>query len=252
MPRPAVLFVPGAMLGSWVWEDNFSCFFRQQGYDTHALDFSGTGQPFFKRSRLLFSDYVAECARYIEYFDTPPIVIAHSMGGLIALHAACRAQTKTLILLSPAPVQGVLTSLMLLLKRSPASFFKFALALLDARIACLGEPPIGFFSTTCNQRTIKETMQRLQSEPIAVMLALLRPHSLWKTSLKTQRVLFIGAEGDLIIPPTEVIKSANLLGSAYKIYPNFCHFYQAEKEWHSIAEDMMFWLNTGFDQRLSE
>jgi len=243
--QPPMLFVPGAMLGGWVWEDNFRRFFDEQGYETHTIDFSGTGQPFGKRIAIRFSDYVQECVERIRCFQTAPIVVSHSMGGLLCLHAACRVDVEKLVLLSPAPIQGMVPSLVSLFKRSPSSLIKFLLTLLDTRVASLGMPPLGVFSSTCCPRQMANIIGKLGSEPIAVLLALLRPPTLDKHLIKTNQHLFIGATGDYIIPPREVLRSARLLESEYKEYSDMCHTYQAEREWRRVAEDILSWIQKG-------
>jgi pimeloyl-ACP methyl ester carboxylesterase len=52
---------------------------------------------------LRFDDYVDAIAKVVGTFDRPPILIGHSMGGLIAQHLAARSECAALVLLSSTP-----------------------------------------------------------------------------------------------------------------------------------------------------
>ncbi len=54
-------------------------------------------------ARLTFADYVAAVAEVHRTFARPPIVIGHSMGGLIAQHLAARTECAALVLVSSTP-----------------------------------------------------------------------------------------------------------------------------------------------------
>jgi pimeloyl-ACP methyl ester carboxylesterase len=238
-----ILFVPGAMSGAWIWENNFASFFRSQGYKVHTMSFSGHGSSAAKRLRLSFSNYVDECVAAMSSCDAPPIVIAHSLGGLVALHAATKIETHSLVLLSPVPAFGVLGSMASLAKKSPISVAKFVSAACYSGITKLGTPPLGIYSDTCHPDAAKTVTSQLQSESIPVLMRLLAPPALQKEKLDPEKILFIAAKGDLIIPYLEVIKSARHIGSEAIVYDGLSHTYQVERSWEDIAKDITRWLH---------
>ncbi|KZX77101.1 hypothetical protein A3715_11525 [Oleiphilus sp. HI0009] len=238
-----ILFVPGAMSGSWIWEDNFAQHYRAMGFKVHCMTFSGHHLSFKERLKLRFNDYVDECIEAIESFDKAPTVIGHSLGGLASLHATAHAKAHALILMSPVPISGVVGSMSSLAKKSPISLAKFITAACYAGITRYGTPPIGIYSNTCDTADADKVTAQLRSESIPVLMKLLSPPKLISTKLHPSNILFLAAKGDHIIPHTEIQKSADQLGADIKIYEGLSHTYQAESCWPDIADDILQWLH---------
>ena len=80
-----LLFVHGAWHAAWCWDENFLSFFADHGYRAVALSFRGHGNsPSNKPLRSLsVSDYVKDVSSVAAELPTPPVIIGHSMGGLI-------------------------------------------------------------------------------------------------------------------------------------------------------------------------
>jgi len=58
-------------------------------------------------SKLSINDYVTFICNYIDALDTPPILVGHSMGGLLTLLVAQQRKLSRLILLSSASPAGI-------------------------------------------------------------------------------------------------------------------------------------------------
>lgn len=241
-----VLLVPGAMTGKWIWQGNYADALESAGYNVRTMNFRVHDASFKQRLSLRFADYVDDCVSAIEQCSEAPLILAHSLGGLIALHASARAQVESMVLLSPAPVQGVFGSMSRLALSSPTSLAKFAAVLIDARFTRLGTPPVGIYSKSCDQKKADLITKQLKSESIPVLLSLLNPPKLPPLMIDSERILFIGATGDRIIPPIEVEKSASILNSPCRIYTGLCHTYQAEKNITPVIEDLLAFFATPF------
>lgn len=83
------------------------------GYDCHAPDLpfheAGVAHPQVARQSLI--DYTAFLERYVAErgFDRPPVLVGHSLGGLLAQQLATRLRCAALVLLAPAPAAGIVT-----------------------------------------------------------------------------------------------------------------------------------------------
>src|SRR5262245_24130675 len=79
-----ILCIHGAFGGAWMWEA-FLRVLGQWGRTAAAVSLRGHGQS-GGRERLhetVLADYTADILRAFEEFAEPPIVVAHSLGGLL-------------------------------------------------------------------------------------------------------------------------------------------------------------------------
>src|SRR2546425_205317 len=81
--RP-ILFLHGMWGGSWMW-DHYLSFFAGRGYTGYALNLRGHhgSKPVDDIGRVPFADYLAD-ARAVAASIGDPIIVGHSMGGLLA------------------------------------------------------------------------------------------------------------------------------------------------------------------------
>ena len=101
--QPAILFIHGAFTRSARWRPWMS-FFTAAGYRCVAPSLPAHDPPDRRAlKRLTFADYLAAVAEIHDTFARPPVVIGHSMGGLIAQHLAARAECAALVLVSSSP-----------------------------------------------------------------------------------------------------------------------------------------------------
>ena len=99
-----LLLVPGAFCGAWAF-DALRPALQAGGRRCTALDLPGHGAGGASawRSVADYADAVAEAARRE---PEPPILVGHSLGGLVAQLAAARAPVAGVVLLAPSPSWG--------------------------------------------------------------------------------------------------------------------------------------------------
>ena len=86
--KPPILLVHGAWHGAWCWEETYLDYFADAGHETWAMDLRGHGgsgntKPFRLTT---IGDYIKDVLAAIAEMPSPPIVIGHSMGGLVCQH----------------------------------------------------------------------------------------------------------------------------------------------------------------------
>lgn len=109
--QTTILMIHGLWCGAWCWE-HYQRYFEQQGYRVIAVDLPYHGNhiqhPHPKLAMASMKDYLQFVIDIIQSLDEKPIVIGHSMGGLLAQMLAARNLVQKSVLLCPAPPAGIL------------------------------------------------------------------------------------------------------------------------------------------------
>lgn len=107
--QETILFVHGMCHGAWCWEEQFIPYFKQLGYNCISFNLPGhETEGSITRISYSLSDYVQALRQEVEKLDKPPIIIGHSMGGMILQHFLKTGSCKKAILMSSVPPSGVL------------------------------------------------------------------------------------------------------------------------------------------------
>ena len=246
MSAPIVM-VHGAFCGGWVFE-TFETWFQQAGYDVHRPDLRGHGpdDPASAVANLSMADYAGDIARYCDRFEAPPILIGHSLGGLVAQMVAARRPVQALVLLAPTAPWGVVV------------------ASLDEAIAAFGAqiatPFLGGAISPDAATMLSYGLDRAP-EPVRVAaLARLRPESgkalaqalSWWTDLfmttslgpgplKAPALVF-GAEHDRIHAAASVRRTAERIGGEFRLAAGVGHWLLAEPGAKNLAQAILDWL----------
>ena len=107
-----IVMIHGMFGGSWCW-DNYRRFFTDRGCRClapalrhHEADPRDEPHPDLGTTSLL--DYADDLEKVIRGLDEKPVVMGHSMGGLIAQILGSRGLARLLVLLTPATPAGIL------------------------------------------------------------------------------------------------------------------------------------------------
>jgi len=104
-----LLFLHGAFCGAWSWAEIFLPFFARRGRHVGALSLRGhgIGKNLLHLGAATLSDYVADARRAFAEFPEPPVVVGHSLGGLLAQMLIGRVPMRALVLLASLPPEGL-------------------------------------------------------------------------------------------------------------------------------------------------
>jgi pimeloyl-ACP methyl ester carboxylesterase len=97
-----VLFIHGAWHASWTWE-NWLPLFSSRGYSPIAVDLRGHGASEGSYRDACLRDYVDDVARVVEDLDERPIVVGHSLGGLVVQHLIAGETFPAAVLVASIP-----------------------------------------------------------------------------------------------------------------------------------------------------
>ena len=112
MTKPSVLFIHGMWGSPKLWE-NFVARFEATGYKTQCVTLRHHDKLITEPApeglgTTSLQDYVDDVVEVVNALDDKPILVGHSMGGLIAQMVAARTDIAAVIALTPAPPAGVL------------------------------------------------------------------------------------------------------------------------------------------------
>jgi pimeloyl-ACP methyl ester carboxylesterase len=201
MPAPSVLLVHGAIQGPWYW-DRFAGRLRQFGHDVHTVRLRGHDQ---RPGRLWYRvrDYVEDVSAAVAEFDTPPVLVGHSMGGLLVERVIARQAVPGAVLLAAVPPGGLLPAMLRIGRRHPLVVLKVNATLSLRPLVASAELARELFFTAATPTDVVEGYRpRRQGESYLAFLDLLRPRP--SPNRFGVPVLVLGAELDGVVTVDEV------------------------------------------------
>jgi len=248
-----ILMIHGMWCGGWCWQ-KYKDFFEEKGYNCicptlrfHDMDPKGLPDPRLGTTSLL--DYTEDLEKVIQELGVTPIIMGHSMGGLLAQILGSRGLAKVLILLAPASPHGIIA-----LRPSVIRSFWSSLT------------TWGFWKKPMRQtfgEAVYSTMQLLTAEEqkrlydryvyesgraaSEIGFGFLDPKGAAKVdeSKVACPVLVVAGTKDRIAPALIGQKVADKYKavSTYKEFTNHAHWVILEPGWQEIAEYVYDWLS---------
>jgi pimeloyl-ACP methyl ester carboxylesterase len=240
-----LLFVHGAWHAAWVWDEHFLGYFADRGYRAVAVSFRGHGNSATsKRLRdLSFADYVDDVATAARGLPAPPVVIGHSMGGVIVQKYLESHAAPAGVLMCSMPPQGYLRSGMRWLRRHPWHFTKLTIS--GESLPYVNTPELArerFFSPDTPEDLVRRYAARLQEESsrsgLDGLLKLPKPERV------TAPLLVMGALEDGAVTPEEVRATARAYRTEPVFFPGMGHNLMLEPDWETVAHRIDDWLVT--------
>ncbi len=107
-----IFMIHGMWGGAWYWE-NYINYFKAKNYNCiaatlryHNMDPKDSPDPRLGKMSLL--DYADDLEKEIKILREPPVIMGHSMGGILAQMLAAKGLAESLVLLTPASPRGIL------------------------------------------------------------------------------------------------------------------------------------------------
>lgn len=243
--RPPLLFVHGAYTGAWCWDEHFLPFFAQHGYAAHAISLSGHGESAGRDTldSLRLADYVEDVLTTLASFDTPPVLIGHSMGGLVVQKVLEHTAVPAAALLCAVPPHGIGPSAMRMLLQRPELLLTLN-TILAGREPALDHVRDALFHQTLDEAELARYVRHCQPESMRAMwdmMAFDLPHA---RRMHRVPLLILGTEHDRLIPPGEVEATGRALATPAQILPGFGHALMLEPGWERAAQRILEWLDT--------
>ena len=251
-PRTPILFVHGAYVGAWCWEENFLDWFAERGFPSYAVSLRGHGGSPGRGQLNDFglADYAEDVARAAAQLPAPPVLIGHSMGALVVQkflerrldgRAGSNGVASALVLACPVPAYGVLPTSISLAFTRPALFAGLNAVASGGRAPpeVLGE---ALFAALPGPEQLARCYRRMQGESRRALLDMTGwgLPSLWRT--QRPPTLVIGAGKDVLVPAAQAQGTARLLNSEFRLLPELGHAVMLDAGWPAAAQAIADWL----------
>ncbi len=248
-PKPPVLMIHGAFCGPWSL-DGLKRKFEEAGYAVTApcLRFHDQKPPPPALGTTGLADYAADLEEDVRALGQAPILVGHSMGGLLAQQLAARLPAAALVLLAPSAPWGV----------PPTTLFEIgaaqALHLNPGYWNRVLEPnrdaALTHSLNMLPRHMRDEVYERLVPESGRATFEILN----WGLDLNhasgiaaekiTAPLLFLTGSEDRINPPSTVARIAALYGdqATNEVLDGMGHWLIGEPGWERLAERALGWL----------
>ncbi len=242
--RTPLVFVHGAYVGAWCWDVHFLPWFAERGFGVQAVSLRGHGASAGELNRAGIADFVDDLHRVVVELDAPPVLIGHSMGGLVIQKYLERYSARAAVLMASVPPTGLLRSTLRLLMSDPMLMTQ--LGLVQNRGPQSADMKIARRAVFSDHLPAEELarysarMQRESQRALWDMTAGLLPRP-WRVD-ERMPMLVIGAAEDALFPVAESRATATAYGADLHIEPDMAHAMMLEPGWRGVAERLVQWL----------
>jgi non-heme chloroperoxidase len=238
-----LLFIHGAYVSAWCWQEHFLPWFAARGWSAYAVSLSGHGAS-RRRDHLdsySLDDYVRDVAEVAARLPAPPILIGHSMGGMVAQKYLEHHDAPATVLMSSVPPQGLMGSAMGLMFNKPALLADLN-GIMSGSEVDIDSLRQALFHQPVNPATLRRYYRLSQPESHRALWDMTLFSLPQPTRMHRPPMLILGARHDHLIPPDQVHMTAMTYGHPAEIFDDLGHGMMLEQGWETVAERISTWL----------
>ncbi len=236
MEKPPILFLHGAFAGPEIWTRFVAPWFAARGHQVAVPRLPGA----LPGARL--RDYVRRAGEAADALDGPPVVVGHSLGGLVAQHLAARRRVAGLALVASPGPYGLAPSLWQLSAGAPDVL---AALLLAQSGAFLGLEVVrrALFTEETPDAWVAEVAQvPMRESPLALLDGLTWDLPAW-FMVRRAPVLAVLGDRDAFVPVTDLWAIALAYGAETELIRGAAHGLPIDPHWRSLAWRINAWID---------
>jgi len=176
--------------------------------------------------------------------ERPPVLVGHSMGGMVVQKYLESNATPAAVLLASVPPGGVGPATLRVSFGHPLIFMKANLAM--SMLPLFSTPQLAreyLFSASMPEDKVTAYCSRLQDESYRAYLDMMGLN-LPRPERVRVPVLVMGAADDRLISPAEVAATARAYQTQAEVLPGMAHDMMLEAGWQAVADRILIWLDT--------
>ncbi len=253
MDAGTIIFIHGMYMSSLCWE-HWIPYFESRGYKCLAPAWPGRDQPVDalrkqdhdpQLARLTLSDVVHHYSAVIHSLTEKPILIGHSMGGLVVQVLLQSEQVAAGVAIDSAPPMGVLTAKWPFIRSNWPHITPFApldspveMSFPRFQYTFTNTMPLVTQRAAYDRYAVPES-RRVPRESLRARLDFHRPHA---------PLLMIAGSADHLIPAslnrTNFARyKASPSKTDFKEFPERAHFIVGQEGWEEVAGYIAAWLS---------
>jgi len=242
--RKPILFIHGANMSAWCWNEYFMPYFTSLGHPTYAINLRGHGKS--GGSAMLASnsiaDYVTDIQRVIDEIDETPILVGHSLGGLVIQKYIENKTVPACVLMASVPVDGLIPSI-IDLALNPTFYMQMNLSeLMGTWFSPVDLTRKSVFSGHVDDEVvIRYCAEMQQGSPKALLDALWLGLPTYKNPFEIP-MLALSADEDTFFRPAHIKKTANAYKADYLNMKKTGHTMMIDAHWRESANAINNWL----------
>jgi pimeloyl-ACP methyl ester carboxylesterase len=252
---PPLLFVHGAFCAAWVWAEHLLPAMAEAGWTAHAVSLRGHGDSaggeVLRQASL--DDYVADVLAAMDDLPAPPVLIGHSMGGMVVQRViehfpiadfARAPKVAGAVLMSSVPPGGLWGTLVHMATHDPVLLWQLsAMQAFGHGAATLDGVHRAMFADTASDDLTRRYYGRMQTESWRVQmdLAMLPPPVM--VNARSIPMLVVGAEHDSFVPPWMARLTAHAYGADCTILEDAGHAMMLGPAWDRAQAALAGWLD---------
>jgi pimeloyl-ACP methyl ester carboxylesterase len=250
--HPPLLFVHGILHGAWCYDTFWLPYFARHGYDARALSLRGhAGSPMPPGQRLRFTSvrrYVEDVASVAAQIEQEtgrrPVVIGHSMGGLIVQKYLETHAAPAAVLVASDPAHGALLALLRVIRRYPLAVLRSTLRMSYYRDLTQNPEVVRwmFFSASMPADTLEAYRRQLGDESFRAILDLALLCLPAPRRVPRLPMLVLAGADDTLFSVQEEQRTAHAYNAAFVAMPGTAHDLMLEANWQQAADHILEFL----------
>ena len=188
------------------------------------------------------AEYLEDLETAVRQVGSPPVVVAHSLGALVAQMALGRIPMRALALLAPVPPTGMFWSSMRLALHAPSLWARTVLSAAEAGFASTRATREALFTDDASEDLVREVHVNLSPQPVRPLLEAQWPRYVPQAHRLRVPLLTLAAERDRLIPVDTVERTARHHGAQHVTVDGAGHAMMLDPSWAESALAIARWL----------
>lgn len=253
-----VILVHGAFCAAWIWQEHWLDYFAKKGHQTFAFSLRGHGgsEGHERLNDTSLNEFVDDLTLVVnqvtEKTGTAPVIVGHSMGGMVVQRwlenqptdAFRRAPTAAaIVLLSSVPPGGLLGTTVHMAMTDPLLLWQIAaIQAFGQGAATAGGIQRAMFSDDVPSDLLAGFLTRMQGESQRAQTDMSLAAPPVSTNGRVATMLVVGADHDAFVPSWMAKTTARHYDAECVILEKTGHASMLGPAWSRSADTILAWL----------